>query len=739
MSARVRVATAALVAAVLVASPACALDLAAGCRKIFGKAGAVLVTSVLSAEQACLTLAAKGKLAAGTVCSETGAGIGRIDEPKTKAKLTAAIARARAAVVKRCTGVDVSAAAPIGLGITACGSSPACTSIAVQDVASLADCMECAHVAAAHEILAVQHADSTKPATGPSSGSGSSPRRVSQTSGTDASGCGSEAQPCRSIQYAVNASSTNDEILVAAGTYTYDGSLDPCAEYIESHAIVCVLNKRLTIRGGYADGAWTTADPEQNPTVIDGADQKRGVLVQRTSSGAPAAGLVMEGFTVRRGRVQGAASGGDAKTFAFGAGLLADFSTIELRAMVFRDNQALGGDTSSAYGGAAAGGGVALRACPSTTVENVTFDTNRAEGGSGGDRGGFGIGGGLFTFETELTGADLTFTNNRAIGGNTSGNGISGGERGDGQGGGLAIQEGSDAVVTRVTAIGNQAIGGNAGTNAGGAFGGGLYAEKATFAFSDALVEGNVAVGGNGANGGFGSGGGVMTMNVGVTIDRARIVDNRSSGGDGSVNAGPCGGGGLYLSKLGGTGSVTMRNTVIADNLTEMGSAGAPPGGGGGGLFLQGLQATIEHATIADNRLGSTFMQGIGVVIISGTSDADVDLRHSIIANHSGTSAAALHVQPSNAVTLVRGIFSGNVEDTNSDGSVGAPGTFNGLGTMLATGPLGFVSAGAPDFDYHVGPSSPAVDQATGSSMAVDLDGDPRSGTRDIGADEVTP
>jgi hypothetical protein len=230
-----------------------------------------------------------------------------------------------------------------------------------------------------------------------------------------------------------------------------------------------------------------------------------------------------------------------------------------------------------------------------------------------------------------------------------------------------------------------------------------------------------------------------MTMNVGVTIDRARVVANRSSGGDGTVNAGTTGGGGLYLSELGGTGSVMMRNSVVVDNLAEMGSTGAPPGGGGGGIFLQGLPSTLDHVTLADNRLGSTFMQGIGVVIISGTSNADVDIRYSIISNHSGTSAAALHVQPSNAVTLLRGIFSGNVKDTNADGSVGAPGSFSGLSTMLATGPLGYLSAGAPDFDYHIAPSSPAVNQATGSNMSDDLDGTARAGTPDIGADEAIP
>lgn len=737
MNARRHLVVGLLALSLVAVESASAADMAGVCRKVFGKAGSVLVTSVLSAEHACLTQAAKGKLAAGTVCSDTGPSITGVTEAKTKTKLAAAIAKARAAVEKRCVGIDVQAPAPVGLGLGTCGGPAACGSIVVQDVASLADCLECVHVAAAHEMLSIQNADSTKPATGPPSSSGS-PRRVSP-SGTDTTGCGGADNPCRTIQYAVNASATNDEILVAEGTYTYSGSLDPCAQYIDSHAIVCVLNKRLTIRGGFADGAWTTPDPDQNPTVIDGADQKRGVLVQRTSSGAPAAGLVMEGFTVRRGRVQGAATGGDAKTFAFGAGLLADFSTIELRDMIFSDNQALGGDTTSAYGGAAAGGGVALRACPTTTVENVLFERNRAEGGSGGDRGGFGIGGGMFTFETSLEAADLTFTQNLAIGGNTNGNGVGGdGERGDGQGGGLAIQEGSDAVVTRVTAVDNQAIGGDAGTNAGGAFGGGLYAEKATFAVSDTLVEGNVAVAGDAVNGGFGSGGGVMTMNVAVTLDRVRIVDNRSTGGNGSANAGPCGGGGAYLSRLGGSGSATIRNSVVADNETEMGATGTPPGGGGGGLFLQGLQTTIDHATIVDNRIGPTAMQGSGVVIISGTSNANVDIRHSIIADHGGA-GAALHVQPSNSVTLVRGIFSGNAKNTNSDGSVGAPGTFNGLGTMLATGSLGFLSPGAPSFDYHIAPTSPAVNQATSSNYTVDLDNQARVGTPDIGADEATP
>ena len=711
---------------------------AGACRKAFGKTGAVLVTSVLTAEQACLSQSAKGKLAAGLQCSEAGWSIANITEPKTFAKLAAAITRARAAVEKRCTGVDVGAAVPVGLGLRTCDAAPACRGITVHDLPSLADCLECAHVGAAHELLAVQHADSTKPAAG--SSSGDSPRRVSQSTGADASGCGSEAAPCRTIQYAVNASSSNDEILVAEGSYTYDVGLDPCAQYIGTNAVVCILNKRLTLRGGYAPGAWSAPDPAQHPTVIDGADLYRGVLVQRTSPSAPAAGIVMGGFTVRRGLVQGAASGGNAATFAFGAGMLVDSSPAEIRATIFRDNQAFGGNTTSAYGGAAAGGGLALRrASAGSMLEDLVFERNRAEGGNGGDRGGFGIGGGLFTFESTITAADLVFTGNLAIGGDTAGNGISGGEQGDGQGGGAAFQEGSDAVVSGVVASGNQATGGNAGTNAGGAFGGGLYAEKATLALTGADVFDNVALGGNGTHGGVSSGGGFMAQNAVVTIERGRMVDNRATGGSGSVTRGAGGGGGAYLSRFGSVGSGTIRNSIFADNLAQMGASGTPPGGGGGGLFLQGLPMTIDHVTVAENRLGSMPMQGTGIVILSGTSGANVTMRHSIIADHTTAGGAALHVQPGNSVTLVRGIYAGNNDNDNSDGSPDAAGTFTGLGTMLATGPLDFLSPGAPSFDYHIAASSPAVDQATGSTIAVDFDGVARTGTPDIGADEATP
>jgi hypothetical protein len=712
-----------------------AADPVAVCRKTFGKTGAVLIGSLLTAEQACLVRLAQGKVAAGTRCSEEGWSTENITDAQTHDKATKAIARARASIGKRCATVDIVGAPPTGLGLhSACTTVHGCAGIVVQDVASLSDCLECAHVSAAHMLLAMQHSDSTRAAPG------AALRHVSQPGGTDATGCGAETQPCRTIQRAVNDAVSGDEILVAEGSYTYDAGLDPCAQYIGTDAVICILNKRLTIRGGFAAGDWSQADPAQHPTMIDGGDARRGVLVERTSPSAPEASLVMEGFTVKRGRVRGKASGGDAATFAFGGGMLVDSSPVVLRAMVFSNNQALGGDTASAYGGAAAGGGLALRRSPAgTALENITFVGNRAEGGIGADRGGFGIGGGLFTFETSLTATALVFTANSAVGGASTGNGIVGGERADGQGGGAAFQVGSDAVINHVVASGNQATGGHATTNAGGAFGGGLYAELATFVVADSDVVGNVALGADGANGGIGAGGGFMAQNSVFTIDRTRMAGNRAAGGDGTVSRGTAGGGGAYLSRVGGSGSGTIVNSVFADNLAEMGTTGTPLGGGGGGLFLQGIPLTVDHSTVAGNRLGASMMQGEGIVLLSGDSGANVTIRHTILAEHTIPSGpTALHVQPGSTVTLVRGIFSGNGKDSNVDGTVGAAGTFNGLGTMVATGSLGFVAPGAPSFDYHIGAGSPAIDQATGSTVTVDLDGAPRTGTPDIGADEAS-
>jgi hypothetical protein len=266
-----------------------------------------------------------------------------------------------------------------------------------------------------------------------------------------------------------------------------------------------------------------------------------------------------------------------------------------------------------------------------------------------------------------------------------------------------------------------------------------LYAELGTLAVAEAHLHGNSARGGDAANGGIGAGGGIMTQDATLVVHRSRIIDNSSTAGDGTNAQGAAGGGGVYLSRLGNRDTtITIADSIIAANLSELGSGPTPLGGGGAGLFLQGVAATLEHLTVAGNQLGSTAMQGAGIVVLPGSDDADVTLSHSILAEHvSGSGAAALHVQPGNTITLTRGIFAGNTKDTNANGNPGPAGTFTGLASMLSEASAEFVSPGAPDFDYHVDVDSPAVNQALTSTHTLDVDGAPRIDTPDIGADEA--
>lgn len=568
-------------------------------------------------------------------------------------------------------------------------------------------------------------------------------------SGSDTGGCGSAALPCRTIQYAVNLAGNGDFVLVAAGNYTFNAATDICSGSLFSTAVVCVVNKQLNILGGYSTSNWSAPDPIANPTIIDGGNSVRGVWVVSTG---PATGLRIEGFTIRNGvgRAISARPGQDS-IFGYGGGMFVEQAFVILRSLIFESNQAVGSDTGANYGGTGAGGGLAIRnSSGGTILENLVFQNNQARGGTGPERGGYGIGGGMFIINSNISSARaLTFSNNGAMGGSTGGSGVDSilGQLADGLGGGMAIHDRTNVYFQRITATGNTAQGGDAPNgNAGGAFGGGIYAEGATVIIEDSNVSSNAARGANGINNdtlirgtGLAQGGGIHSFNANMTINRVYIINNTARGGNGATYKGSAGGGGVALVRLrGGSGSLIV-NTIIADNLAAMGGGSSNvAGGGGGGLWLQGTNTGIYHATIARNRLGESIMQGQGIVMLSFGADTatNVGLSYSIIAEHTSTSAAAIHVQPNNTINLNRGLWAGNNKDTNADWN--PAGAFNGLGSMLSASSADFVSPGMPNEDYHLASSSPARDQAIGSTTTVDIDNQLRSNP-DIGADEWTP
>ena len=575
-------------------------------------------------------------------------------------------------------------------------------------------------------------------------------------SGTDTQDCGSESNPCQTIQFAVNQSNSGDVIQVAAGAYKYHSDTDKCS-FLTTNAVVCFVDKHLTILGGYSTNNWSKFDPSSNPTIIDGENSSRGVSIIAYNS---TASLRMEGFTIQNGLAQGASSGDDFYINAFGGGMWAQNSNVTLRDMVFKNNKSRGGNTASQYGGGGSGAGLAIQSTKGGVVsvlERVTFDENQAFGGTGTYRGGVSLGGALFTYKSALNGTDLTFTNNKAQAGNSNGSGKDNihGLHADALGGGAAFQTGSSVTLTRITAQSNQVIGGDAGSSSGaeggGGFGGAISAEEANITITEATLRGNSANGGSAASGGVAFGGAILTDNTDADLDRVNIIDNAAisgaskSGGD----AGAPSGGGAYITAFTPTRryQANIINSIIAGNRMQVGSPGNSVGGGGAGIVIQAMDANIIHSTVAGNRFIGYLKAGQAIQVhgLYGSSGAPAiaTIKYTIIANHVNpdtTDTSALTVTEGSSVNLHQGLFAGNTNDINTNNKPFSPGTITGLSSMYFENSVDFVSPNAPDYDFHLTNSSVAIDLASDSDTAIDMDGDPRPSSvhADIGADEYT-
>jgi hypothetical protein len=547
--------------------------------------------------------------------------------------------------------------------------------------------------------------------------------RVSPT-GTDVAGCGSEIQPCRSIQYAVNQTVSGDTILVAEGTYTYN-NLDPCTSPI-THSVVCWWDKQLTINGGYSDDNWTVADPVDNLTIIDGGGTYRGVAILRF---AGIASLNMQGFTIQNGRAVGAPVGNQYTGHAFGAGMWVSQSFVNLKNMVFKNNIATGGSSQSyPVAGWGFGGGLALEGPPNggnSTLEKLLFTGNQSIGGSGSNGAGNGLGGGLFSDHAALTAKELTFTNNLAKGGINGGSGCS--NPGSGYGGAAALQSHNSLNLTSIIATGNQALGSNAtGTNScpGTGAGGGFFLEGATASISDSLFQANLATGGMANQGGVGWAGGLYTDKVNLTLDRVRFIGNiaTSGGSNGSGAAGAAGGGAAYLAEFdGNTYHTTILNCLFAENKAVRGSPGNNGGGGGAGIFIQGIAADITHSTFVNNKCDNGLCDGQGLLVIKSSRPGSANIKYSIFTDHQNSktnynSAVQINPDPGNTGSLSYVWFGNNTSDI-----MVPAGTLEDHVTSDSRS-AGYVSPSSPNYDYHLRSDALVIDLASGSPTNVDLD-----------------
>ncbi len=169
--------------------------------------------------------------------------------------------------------------------------------------------------------------------------------------GVDANDCVLPAEPCGTIGFAVGEAGSNDHVKVAGGTYT-EGVFN------------IVFKLRLT--GGYdpdGPGGWDTSSYTTTPTIIDGEDSSRLIVITTNTAN----GTVVEHVTLRNGNATNALN--DAEHG--GAMVIRDVSNVVLTNVRFVSNRASNNATGN-------GGALALLKAGSVTLDRVFFMDNVA-------------------------------------------------------------------------------------------------------------------------------------------------------------------------------------------------------------------------------------------------------------------------------------------------------------------------------------------------------------------------
>ncbi len=215
--------------------------------------------------------------------------------------------------------------------------------------------------------------------------------------GSDASNdCLTSGSPCASIQHAVDVSSPNDEIRVAAGTYS-DTHARLKADVLATGTVtqVVYITQSVSIRGGFTTTNWTTQNINANPTILDGGNSARVLYV--TGNVTP----TVEGFQIKRG--DAFHQGGDISSPSYdaGSGIYVITASLTLSASVVSNNNpahpphAGGGmfvshgrstlisDTFQSNIAFSSGGGLYAEYA-SSIISNSLFFSNSVTGGDGG-------------------------------------------------------------------------------------------------------------------------------------------------------------------------------------------------------------------------------------------------------------------------------------------------------------------------------------------------------------------
>jgi hypothetical protein len=540
------------------------------------------------------------------------------------------------------------------------------------------------------------------------------------TTGVDSGDCSGSGAPCRTIQYAVDQASVGSVIKVACGVYT-DVHVRPRSDVTATGVVtqVVYVSKTVTIRGGYTDTFIDPPNPEENPTTLDAGGQGRGLYVTGASvSSMPAISSTVERLHVIGGDAFGLGgppdSEGDApdagggvyainaalsfdscrvsgNSAGLGGGIYILSGTAQLSHIILISNTGLGGGGITIDGSTAhlrgnsilsntaffgVGGGVYIR------NSTATLKDNRIQGNLGGFR--FGFCGGVYVYSSTVALTGNTIVGNEGL-----------------SGGGAYLTE--SGVTLR-----NNIFQDNRARGWGVSTGGGLRTLDSTVTLSGDTIQGNVADGSFG-----GSGGGIYLEGGSAALDGNLILGNYA-GGRGEFVA-EDGGGGVYLVSA----VVTLTNNVVADNLANL---------VGGGLYVLGSSSRLLHNTITRNgSAGGTpgEILSTGIYVVEGFygEPSAVVLTNTIIVSH-GVGISVAGSGPS--VVTVDGVLWHNTPNTITRSTTAMVSVQN-----QRAGDPAFAADG-----YHLTAGSAAIDAGVDAGVPIDVDGQPRLSTPDLGADE---